>query len=108
MKMQIVNLTPHVLNIDGLVIEPTKPTPRLNEIRYHVSQLDVDGKMIDVVRVHYGATTHLPPLISGLVYIVSQLVKQANPTRLDLYSPGELVRDDKGNVIGCKDIVNNF
>lgn len=35
-------------------------------------------------------------------YIVSQLVKNALPHRRDLIVPAEVVRDDTGNIIGCR------
>ena len=37
-------------------------------------------------------------------YIVSQLVKSALPNRSDLLVPAEMVRDEKGMIIGCKSL----
>ena len=37
-------------------------------------------------------------------YIVSQLVKSALPNRSDLLVPAEMVRDEKGAIIGCKSL----
>lgn len=37
------------------------------------------------------------------VYIItSMVVRTANPRRIDLLSPGELIRDDNGQPIGCR------
>lgn len=41
-----------------------------------------------------------------IYYIVSMLVKQANPDRTDLLTPNESVRDDKGRIIGCRSFLN--
>lgn len=35
-------------------------------------------------------------------YIVSRMVANALPNRKDLLVPNELVRDDQGNIIGCR------
>ena len=37
-------------------------------------------------------------------YIVSQLVKSALPNRSDLLVPAEMVRDEKGVILGCKSL----
>ena len=37
-------------------------------------------------------------------YIVSQIVKSALPNRADLLVPAEVVRDNAGNIIGCKSL----
>lgn len=37
-------------------------------------------------------------------YIVSQIVKSALPTRKDLLVPAEVVRDENGNIVGCKSL----
>lgn len=38
----------------------------------------------------------------SVYYVVSQLVKSALPSRKDLLVPAEVVRDEKGNIIGCR------
>jgi hypothetical protein len=37
-------------------------------------------------------------------YIVSQIIKNALPHRDDLLVPADVVRDDRGNIIGCKSL----
>ena len=37
-------------------------------------------------------------------YIVSQLVKSALPNRSDLLVPAEMVRDEKGAILGCRSL----
>ena len=53
----------------------------------------------------FGRVTGAPPHTPGTVYLVSALVKQALPLRSDFWSPGELVRDDKGVITGCKGFI---
>jgi hypothetical protein len=65
----------------------------------------VDG--IDLSRATFGAVDNVPEIVHGTYYIVSMLVRSALSYRYDLVSPGELVRDEKGNVIGCKGFTCN-
>jgi len=44
----------------------------------------------------------MPEQVSGVAYIVSALVRSAYPDRTDLLIPHGLVRDDDGNIIGCR------
>mgnify|MGYP001598752857 FL=1 len=48
-----------------------------------------------------GDVTGLPEPVAGTIYIVSLLVRQAVPHRLDVLSPGQLVRDSAGQPVGC-------
>lgn len=58
-------------------------------------------------RTSYGAVEGLPEPKAGVIYIVSALVRAAVPGRLDVASPGELVRDAAGAVVGCKGLSVN-
>ena len=40
--------------------------------------------------------------MDGVILIVSTLVKNASPDRKDLVSPGELIRNEAGQPVGCK------
>jgi hypothetical protein len=60
---------------------------------------------IQLVRKSYGSVD-LPPE-TGDIYIVSNIVRQAFPDRKDLASPGDLIRDENGIVIGCKNLIVN-
>lgn len=63
----------------------------------------VDGAIdgINVFKTTYGAVDGLPDPVDGVVYAVSRLVLNACVDRADLVSPGDLLRDDKGVVIGA-------
>ena len=57
---------------------------------------------IDIFHTTYGSVEGLPDSNIDTYYIVSLLVRTALPGRIDLLSPGELVRNADGVVIGCK------
>lgn len=104
--MNFVNLTPHELNIynrDGehvTDIEPSGDTVRVDVSRDVVDEIGD----IPILETEYGEVDGLPEPEEGVVYIVSGFVKThpSVESREDVYSPGELVRDDEGNPIGCK------
>lgn len=97
------NLTSHTMNLHNadkeLVVSiPPEPVPaRCAVTRDKID--DIDGVPVYVTR--YGDITGLPDSDQGDIYIVSLLVSQAVPHRLDVLSPGELLRDEAGQPIGC-------
>jgi hypothetical protein len=40
-------------------------------------------------------------------YIVSAMVRVAVPLRMDVFSPADFVRDEKGTIIGCRALEGN-
>ena len=113
--MNLVNLTPHVVNIlDAekkliLSVPPSGTVARLIEKQEHVGQIVWQCGNIPLYRKYY-TPQDLPARIEDTLYIVSQLVKSHNPGRTDLVCPGTLVTDDttdehgnivKGKPIGC-------
>lgn len=104
-----INLTPHDITLvandgDTLVIKKSGDIARLSSQNIVVDTWD----NIPLVRTTFGDTTGLPDKKHNTFFIVSALVRQANSDRDDLVSPGDLVRDDGGNVIGCKNLICNF
>jgi len=100
--MNFVNLTPHTLNIieeDGSVYT----LPASGQVARVEVERTVDFVMdgIEVFSTVYGQVTGLPERQRDTAYIVSALVAQA-AKRSDVYSPGELVRNEAGQVIGCR------
>jgi hypothetical protein len=71
-------------------------------VREEVVEKTDDG--IVLTKQVFGETVGLPDPADDIYYIVSGLVKAANPDRHDLVSPAGLVRDDDGNVIGCSSL----
>ena len=106
--MNITNLTPHTLNIilsDGTTraIPPSGSVARCRTVNEPAGY--ADG--VPLVRVAYGAVEGLPEAAEGVLYVVSALVRAAVPERSDVASPGDLVRDPEGNVVGCRGLVVN-
>ncbi len=97
-----VNCTPHDIHLikdDGSVVtfKQSGIVARCGTI-YHDCFSIAD---IPVIRTSLGDVYDLPDLKDSTWYLVSALVKSTS-SRLDLLSPGDLVIDDKGNIVGCK------
>ncbi len=58
-----------------------------------------NGVSIPIFKISYKEPTTLPKKQKDTLYVVSSLYRTHNP-REDLVSPGRLIRDSKGNVIG--------
>lgn len=94
----LVNLTPHAINLNGVVI------PSSGVARVATKSLDAGTFAgVKLVTTTYGdVVVGLPAPKDGVMYIVSALVRLALPTHTDLASPADLVRDEKGNIVGCR------
>ena len=108
------NLTPHEVKIFKLngtasdldvVIEASDTIARVS-CEYIKVDKKVDGT--DLYRPVSGEVTGLPDYEEGTYLLVSTMVREALPLRSDLVSPGQLLRNDKGEVIGCLGLVGNF
>ena len=102
----LVNLTPHTLNIeceDGTFIklEPSGKVARVSvENKPHLT-VSAGEVSIPTTLPVFGEVEGLPEPQDGVILITSLLVA-ARVQRVDVLSPGELIRDTDGNVIGCK------
>jgi type VI secretion system secreted protein VgrG len=99
---EIVNLTPHPLNlrsVDGEVITvpPSGTVARVAETREQLGQL----AGLSVTRASYGAVEGLPAPEAGKIFVVSALVLVAVPGRPDVFAPGPAIRDAEGRIIGA-------
>lgn len=91
-------------NIPDKVLEQYTGEP----IRVSCESRKVDTiEGIDIYEVVYGEVTGLPEFKEGVYYVVSAMVRQALPHRKDLLSPGQLIRNEKGQPIGCLGLVRN-
>ncbi len=105
--MNIVNLTPHTINIyefDGsfqiMAIPPSGQIARIEATYNKIGQ--IAGKLtIPEVDVTYGKPEGLPKPEENTLFIVSGMFLAACP-RNDLRKPGDLVRNEAGQPIGCK------
>jgi len=96
MNTKLINLTPHAINVltDGgttITLPPSGAVVRVRVTREVAGHICHDGRTVPLYRTSYGT-----------LYIVSLAVRAACPGRMDLASPGELVRDAAGQPIGCR------
>lgn len=108
------NLTPHEVKIFKLngtapdldvVIEAGESIAR---VLCEYVKVDKKVEGVDLYRPVFGEVTGLPEYSEGVYLLVSAMVREALPLRHDLVSPGQLLRDGDGNVIGCLGLVGNF
>jgi hypothetical protein len=99
----IKNLTPHDVNISNVIFPVSGIVARVSQTNTVISSFDG----IDLVRASYGDVIDLPDEEEGTLLIVSAMVRVALPNRTDLASPGDLIRDESGNIIGCKNLIVN-
>jgi hypothetical protein len=100
--MKFVNLTPHDITVivDGktIVFPKTDKVARCKTATTHVN--NIDG--IPIYATRFGDVMDLPPMEENKMFIVSALVKDREYTRQDLVSPGNLIRNADGVVVGCQ------
>lgn len=123
----LVNLTPHTLNIitdtvivdswmrpDGpdeiigsteIVIPPSGVITRIQEVQSREDERFL-GQGIGLTKLRFGKPINLPEKQKGVVYIVSRIVAQHLSTRADVFCPGELIRNNDGNIIGCNGLAH--
>lgn len=120
--MKFINLTPHDINIrDHKGTYRTFPrsgqVARLFEAVQFSKVIAVDDTVdeknspmtwgIEAFNSATGEPTGVPAPVPDTVYLVSLSVRQALPDRTDLASPGDLLRDEKGQPIGCNGLKFN-
>jgi len=132
---QWINLTPHEVTIIGggepMVVPPSGTLARVAQTLTEVGTV----RGVRIVRSTYGAVVGLPPQQHGCAYcgaincecaagnegvcgcsgepeypatyIVSAMVRDAVPSRTDVFSPADFVRDAAGKIVGCKALEGN-
>lgn len=98
-----LNLTPHAIVLPDRTIAPSGALARCSEVSESVGTSDG----VEIIRKTFGTVIGLPEAQPDTWLIVSMLTRAACPNRTDLLSPGDLVRDANGNIIGCKNLVCN-
>ena len=108
---QLINLTPHdivILFEDGTILKvPASGTvARVASTNDTVGGVMTDAGTIPVKSVTYGEVTGLPDYDpdKAQYFLVSSLVAARVPDRHDVLVPGDFVRDEKGNIIGCRSL----
>jgi len=100
--MNIINLTPHEINIYNADKELLMSVPSTGEARCATIKTEI-GKVdgVSLFETTYGEISGLPDSSGEGIIVVSFLVRQALPNRVDLFSPGELIRNETGQPVGC-------
>jgi len=105
--MKIRNLTPHEVTLHAdvgsgtVTIAPEGNYPRRSLVRTILGHIVIDDVALPVVRTTIGDVEGLPEAKPGVLLLVSALIAEGCPERDDLISPGALIRDDAGKVIGA-------
>lgn len=103
----IINLTPHHVNIyidkDEIITIKTKG---LHKAVRCLSLTKCIGKIanIDLTRTELGEVYNLPNEKKDVYYIVSRMVFDIIKDRKDLLVPNDVVRNNEGDVIGCRNL----
>ena len=100
----LINLTPHTVTVGSVVIKPTEPAARVSSTTTVVGVIAFDDFEIEIIETHYGQVENLPEPNGKDSFIVSRMVKDRVPERNDVLVPGELVRDEEGRIVGCKNL----
>jgi hypothetical protein len=107
--MNIVNLTPHALNLmpagptgPVVIIPPSGLVARCAVDRVQVDTVTVGGISVPVNQTQFGSVSDLPNPQPDTIYVVSALVAQAVPGRQDVFIVDDAVRDDQGRIIGAR------
>ena len=100
--VNFVNLTPHTLNVvdrNGKVhnIEPSGIVARVETTKMVVGSTDGFGLTAEVT----GSVINVPEPEWLTLYIVSRVVAAQLTDRTDILVPGEFIRDEAGNIVGC-------
>lgn len=109
----IINKTPHDIVVfvrDKKIIIKSEGEPiRLKSTTVRDGFVSYGNDLIPLTKSDFSEVENMPDKREGVFYIVSSLVCQAYPDRDDLLIPNESVRDENGNIIGCKSLsVNPF
>ncbi|MCP4436233.1 MAG: hypothetical protein GY812_12170 [Actinomycetia bacterium] len=102
---ELVNLCPHEI---CLILEetehviPSTGVARCAEVRDVIRDMRLAGGEVPLVHTEYGEVKGLPEPTAGKLFIVSHLVAQQCPHRLDLVVPDRLVRNHDGVVIAAR------
>lgn len=106
--MDLINCTPHKINLVGqndepvAVIPPSENTARVSVSRKTVDTVGVNGREIPVNVSVFGDVIGLPDPKDGVRYIVSRIVADAASDRDDLLIVDDTVRDEEKRIVGCR------
>lgn len=108
-EVQLVysNLTPHQINIyqGENLVKAVPPSGEIARVTITSKRVLTDSDGVTLYSSIKGKVEGLPESKPNTILIVSRMVLDAamesDRTRSDLASPGNLIRNDKGQPIGC-------
>jgi|688.fasta_scaffold1467787_1 hypothetical protein len=102
--MNVINTTPHGVTILSPNGEILNVYPK-GDVQVRLSTTTEPCATLPdgtpTTKTRFGGASGLPEEKNDTMYIVSQMVQDALPERRDLLVPAQIVRDDKGTIIGC-------
>lgn len=101
--MKLLNCTPHTITIGVITIVPSGILPRVATIRARFPDVVTDLGTFPAYGIASGELIGLPDYEDKTILVVSAMVR-CHPScahRSDLASPGMLLRDSAGNIIGA-------
>lgn len=110
--MNVVNLTPHAINILSENGEQIVNYPASGNVarcgNVNTSLGEMDG--VPVITQGFGEVSGVPEPVDGTIYLVSMVVGSAlKGQRDDIYGPAtdpaNAVRNEKGHIVGVKALV---
>jgi len=111
--MNIVNLTPHALNLmpagptgPVVTIPPSGQVARCFTTRVQVDTITVNGISVPVNQTRFWEVFDLPDPQPDTIYIVSAVGARAVPNRRDVFIVDDAVRDEQGRIIGARALGN--
>lgn len=108
--MKIINLTPHDITLitdEKATVFPSKGIARARQEEAAAGVIELaTGVYAPVVRMAYGEPEDLPQPQNGVRYIVSYITAMAAKAHGrntdDLLMTADLVRNEEGQITGCK------
>ncbi len=105
--MRIINLTPHTINLmdaENRIIAryPSEGIARASSQRETAHTLDINGHTVNINRAVFGSVEGLPAPQPDTYYIVSAITAKAAYGRDDLILTDSSVRNEDGQIIGCR------
>lgn len=103
--MQVLNLTPHTIDVMAADGSITATFPPSGEVARCVMEFGDEGELlpgVPVGSVRYGEVVGLPAPTPDVCLLVSVIVKLACPHRPDLLVVANEVRNKSGRVVGCR------
>ena len=103
---KIVNLTPHTINFvheDGTQLLTVDPCGTVARVSCKTVTIGKEEE-IPITTNEYGEVEGLPDPETDTIFVVSALVAGRVSHRTDVFIPNEAVRNEKGQIVGCKSL----